>query len=68
MALFTMLAPLILVNVWPSILQAGKPAGYVIAGTMLVLGGGSCLACKWLLEKLGIVCFRPLPPSCNSQR
>jgi hypothetical protein len=68
MTILSVLAPLVLVNVWPSLMQAGgRPAGYVMAGTFLVLGGVSFFACKWLLGKCGVVLVRPKSPSCESR-
>jgi hypothetical protein len=67
---FTVVAPLILVNVWPAVLQGGgRSAGYAMVGTFLLFGGASFFACKWVLEKFGVTVLRaPAPPlPCESR-
>ena len=55
-------APFMLVWLCPSLLEAGgRIQKYTIAAGFLILCGGGCFVCKWLLEKCGITVLRPAP-------
>ena len=51
-AIFEVLVPLLLFNVFPAVLEAGgRTTRYAIVATFMALGWPSFLLCRWLLER-----------------